>query len=245
MRRLLLWATLLCCVLSAVPAHAATAVVQRKNNSAGSASSLATGNFSTSPAVNSLIVVLIQGQGVGVTSVTDTIGNTYHATTSTTFAPGVTSNQHSIYYATNTTASTDSVTVTYAGTSTYSSITAYEVSGAATASPFVDDSTGEMIATTIATSNVNVSAQNVIIFTIFESNYAGANAETPTPFTGYTLAKSDTLGYVWDGYHNGVTGAEPAGATVSGADGADIIAAAFKVASASAGQSKLLLLGAP
>lgn len=227
----------------------AQTVVQCKNNfSTGSVSSLATGNFVSPPASGHLIGTLIQVQGTTISAVTDTLSDSYTATPQSLFTNSGGSNRQAIYYAITGSSGTNSVTATLAGTSTYTTITACEISGVDTMSPFIDDASGSQIGTSITTDDVlALGGETSIILAIFESNDAGANSSTPTPFSGYTFSKADgTAGYVWTGYHAGISSNEVAGATTGGSDLYGILAAAFRAGSAppaTGGGCGLLLCG--
>lgn len=236
---------LLASLLLILPVSADAAIVQCKNNfSTGSVGSLATGNFSSTPAVGSAIVTTIQIQGTTITSVADTVSNSYTATPQSLFTNSGGTNRQAIYYAVNGTASANSVTVTLAGTSTYTTITACELSGMNTGSLFLDDASGSQIGTSITTDDtLSLGGSTATIIAIFESNDAGGAMTTPTPFTGYTFTKADgTAGYIWSGYHTGVTVDESSGATSGGSDLYGILAAAFKESAAAVGGGCGLLL---
>lgn len=216
------------------------AFVQRKNASATAGSSLATGNFGTNPVAGNMIEVVIQVQNVTfpitVTSVTDTLGNTYVATPGSPMqqATGGGVNWQFIFYAKNISGgSANSVTANFDQTSSYTTITAKEVSGADTTNPFVTESEASNTGTSISTGTLSLTGLSCFITEIFESDGAGATSTTPTPFTGYTQFMADAIGYLWDGYHITSTD-EVAGATCPTSAGWSIIAAAFKAASGGA-----------
>jgi hypothetical protein len=225
----------------------AHAVIQRKNNSSsGTVGSLATGNFASSPTAGNLIAVLIQFQTTTITSVTDTLGNTYTPTASSPLTDASAPNKQAIYYAKNCLGGgANSVTVTFAGTSSYTTITAYESSGADTAAPFVTDATGTASASgdnEIDSATLSLTGLNCIVFEVFESDSTGNANLTPTPYASYTQAQADASKYVWDGYRLNVTADHAAGATATTALAFGIIAAAFKEAGAPSGGDLLLLV---
>src|SRR4051812_41537529 len=127
-KKFLVLTVLLSSMLLTTRAEAALTMAQRKAAASTSATAtLASGNFSINPGVGSLLVAVIIGHDT-VSSVTDTIGNTYTATTN--FNVAYTNNWASIYYAVNTTSATDAITVHFTTSSDYSVITAFEVTGA-------------------------------------------------------------------------------------------------------------------
>jgi hypothetical protein len=229
-------------------ASAQAQVVQRKNNSSLSTiSSLATGNLDTNPTVGHLIAVPVQVQGTTVSSVTDTLGNTYVDSPCSPYVNtgGSLSNSQSIFYTVNASTGTNSVTAHFAGSSTYSTVTAYELSGIDQMSPLItDDCDSNGAGTSIETPTLSLSGDTALIVAIFESDDLGDVSGTPTPFTGYTFSKADgSAGYIWDGYHTAVVSDEQAGATVANSSVWGIVAAAFRVSTAAGRGCGLLLCG--
>lgn len=231
-------------LLYADPSEAALSVVQRVNaNSASSISSLSSGNLSPAPVVGHLLVVLVVAHQQ-VSSITDTIGNTFTEVPSSPLTFGI--NYISIHYAVNVSNSTDAVTASFGTNSDYTTITVFEVSGNDTSSPFVDDDAATQIGAdaTITTGTLSLSGNTSIIFGSIVSLATG-NGAGITGFTGYTVTQSDSgTPYVWDEYHVPVSSNEAAGATTDFGDDWAIIAAAFKEGTSSSSQgSKFLLIG--
>lgn len=213
-------------VLCAAHASAQT-VIQCKSASDPfvSHASMSTGNMLSDPVTGHVLIFLAQNRDT-ISSVTDTIGNTYTATPNSHFPFNV--NELSIYYAVNGSTATNAVTATFATTSSYTSVTVCEVSGIDIVSTFVDDDAETDTTNTVTTGSLLPGGNTVGILFIAVSIDLGNNQFDLTPFSGYTVTFIDTSQYVWIGYHMGVTVAEVAGGTTPNSDDWGILGAAFK-----------------
>lgn len=215
-------------------------VVQRVNTPTNTrGASLSTPAFPAPPTAGNLLVVLVQYQQSGgtitATAVKDQLDNSYVATPASPFAnsPGGSAprNIQAIYYAKNVKGgAANAVTVTFPSEIDYGVITAFEISGADKANPYLTGA-GETGASGNAVSAGTLAIrQEAILIAMLESDAAGFTGAVPTPFSGFTQAKADDRGFFWDTYKV-VTSSEAAGATAPpGAGKWGVLAAAFKAA---------------
>lgn len=209
-------------LLWAQPAAAACAFVSRANTPTHTAATTVISPAQSHTTGNTL-AALMQFQGPTISSVTDTAGNTYTATTSSPFTNVGGTNRQAIWYAKNITGNaSNQVTATFAASYAYLTITVYEFSGCDTVAPFIADSTGTSASgTAIATGTLTLSTSSVIV-AIYESD-AGPGS---TGGTGYTKNTADDNGFISDEYHITST-SEAASATGAGSAGWGILGAAF------------------
>ncbi len=206
----------------------AISVVQTRVSGGSSGPAIVLG-FSGSVTSGNLLVVtgFYQLAGGTIVTIADAV-NTYVQTTNSPFTHNSAANHSFCAYAKNVTGGVLTVTVTFSGSSTYSSITIYEISGASLTAPFIIDATGTAASgTSMATGTLALSGATCIIVADYESDASGSGSTTPTPFSGYTQTKTDGLGYTWSSYHNPVSSDEVAGATASGSGIWGILGAAF------------------
>jgi hypothetical protein len=113
--------------------------------------------------------------------------DTFTATPGSPVATGDARSYQSIWYAKNIAGgSTTAVTASFSDPSNYTTITAFEVSGLDTTSPFVTEAEANGTSTSITTASLSLGSLNCAIFGIY-----ACGGPTPTPFTGYTQTAAD------------------------------------------------------
>jgi hypothetical protein len=185
-------------------------------------------------AAGNLLALVLQSQlaGASVSSVTNTAGDTWHATTHTPQA-GTGQNLQLIYYVNSTLGNaSDVVTLVMSGSTNYTTITCYEFSGCDATAPYVADSGASAGSGTAINSGVITLAGSSVIVATYETDGASS-----TPGPGYTQTTTDTNSVVYDAYH--MTATSEAATATAGAGAWVILAAAFKVAGSGGGAVKL------
>jgi hypothetical protein len=161
-----------------------TAAVIKYIQSASTSSSSATllsKAFSAATTQNNLIVVGVYTWGGTVSSVTDTLANSYLPATVGTTPAG---NRLYVYYAINKSSGADTVTVNLSGGGVMSNI--HEYSGINTTTPLDQKLVSTGTGTTINSGNVTILVPNELIF-----GYAGVDGNAVTgPGTTYTLRQN-------------------------------------------------------
>jgi hypothetical protein len=179
-----------------------------------------------------LVVVMLTNQTANnISSVTDTIGNTYTRVGSELSGGG---NLFNIFYAVSTSTNASNViTVTLTGFSSYRTIVAYDISGQVLNSvPLNTFATSSANSNSITSGTITLQAPSEIITAIM--------IQTPpiTGGSGYTLtnfnATGDTNAYFADEYHV-TSSSEAATATGTGGGNFTIFAASFMAQSSSCG----------
>lgn len=218
----------------------ALAQARKNNNSTSTITSLATPSWGSNTTAGNAIVVVIQVQKQDGSSgnpqpVITSLSNgadTFVATAGSPVSTPDAVSYQSIWYAKNIAGgSTTGITANFDHNSSYTTITAFEVSGLDTSSPFVTEAEANGTGTSITTASLSLSSLNCAIFGIY-----ACGGPTPTPFTSYTQTAADAAGYIYDAYHLNIASDEAAGATQSSA-AFSIIAAAFKEAGGGGGGS--------
>lgn len=155
------------------------------DGSGGTFSSLATANFGSSVSVNNWIVVGVRsGAAADVSSVTDTLGNTY-----TRRAADRTHDPYLyLYDATVTTGGTNAVTANFSANTTYGWVFAIELT-TVSASGFDTSVTNDSGATTDLTSGSITTAQSIEYAVMFgsQNNFATYSAATDSASNSWTL----------------------------------------------------------
>ncbi len=233
MKRLLLALSVVLAIAS--PASAALALVGSPHTSAFTTPGTTITTPSATYTTGNLIVVTVQFQdtsGANGVSVADPTNGAYTPTTHSQFIDSPVPNRQYIAYFKNATGFTGQITATCSGGGcAYSTITSYEVSGADTSAPFVTDGTSSASSgTTISSGTLTVTGSSFFVC-VFESDDAGDNALTPTPFSGYTQANLDGAKYIWGSYHIAASSEACGATTVNTGKKYGIIGAAFKAAS--------------
>lgn len=209
----------------------AMTIVQQRSSGGGAGSAINLAFLSNTSSGNLIVVTgFYQLAGGTISSIGDGT-NTYAQTTSSPFAHTNNGNHSFCAYAKNVTGGVaPTVSVNLSGSSTYNAITIYEISGASTTVPFVTDSTGSAATgTSMSTGTLSLGGKNCIICSDYESDYSGANSNTPTAFANYTQTQTDSLKYTWSAHTTTIPTAtdQTAGATAGGSNIWGILAAAF------------------
>jgi hypothetical protein len=117
-------------------------------------------SFSSNTTAGDTIIVAIDGEASSISSVTDSLGNTY------TKAVGITSPSNlAIYYASDMTGGADTVTADFGSSTGFSTLYIQEVSGVAVSSP-VDQTNSSSVSsgTSLSSGNVTTTQASELLF---------------------------------------------------------------------------------
>ncbi|HWZ74941.1 MAG TPA: Ig-like domain-containing protein [Candidatus Sulfotelmatobacter sp.] len=150
-------------LFSAFPSLANWGVVQQTQSTLASATTTTNAQFGTSVTAGDLIIVHVNWFDTtnNVSSVTDTLGNTFISAAGPARRSGAVSTQ--LFYAANVTAGIDQIVVVMSA-ATKIDMFVYEISGAATTNPFDVASTGSGSGTAVTAGSITTGAPGDFVF---------------------------------------------------------------------------------